>query len=75
LRKIEWVFVFLFIASGLYCLAIPAGFSVFSFPLPNWFLQIQPYARPLVWLLIGIGIFISVFSIVKRRKEEKKHRR
>jgi putative Mn2+ efflux pump MntP len=74
LRKVEWVFVILFIASGLYCLAIPAGFPMFSLPLPNWFSHFQPYLRPIVWVLIGIGIFMIVSSIVKRRKEEKKNK-
>jgi hypothetical protein len=63
LRRIEWVFVFLFIASGLYCLAIPAGMPTFSVPLPDWFYRFQPYFRPFVWGLIVIGVTVSLWSI------------
>jgi uncharacterized protein YybS (DUF2232 family) len=68
LRRIEWLFVFLFIASGLYCLAIPAGIPMFQLPLPEWVQSIRPYLRPFVWILIVVGILTSLWSIWITRK-------
>jgi hypothetical protein len=63
LRRVEWLFIFLFIFSGLYCLAIVAGVNTFQLPLPHWFQVIGSYISPYKWVLIIIGILVSLWSI------------
>lgn len=70
LRKIEWLFVVLFIASGLYCLAIVAGLITFQLPLPDWFQEVGSYLSPFKWWLIILGILISVASIWMNRNKK-----
>jgi hypothetical protein len=57
------LFIFLFIFSGLYCLSIVAGLITLELPLPHWFKVIGSYIRPYKWVLIIIGILISLWSI------------
>jgi hypothetical protein len=68
-RTTEWIFVFLFIASGLYCLAIVAGFITFQLPLPDWLQTFGSYIRPYQWLLIVVGILLSVWFVLDQKKK------
>lgn len=68
MRKIEWLFVLLFIVSGLYCLGIVAGLISFQLPLPYWFQVTGSFLSPYKWVLIFIGLFISSLSFWTNRK-------
>jgi hypothetical protein len=68
LRRMEWLFVSVFISGGLYCFAIVAGFiAPFYIPLPHVVQVIQPYLRQFEWVIIIVGILISVWLILNRR--------
>jgi hypothetical protein len=70
LRNTEWLFVFFFIASGLYCLAYVAGVVTFQLPLPEWLQSIGSYLSPYKWVFIMIGILVSVGMIWDKRRRK-----
>jgi hypothetical protein len=70
LRNMEWLFVFFFIASGLYCLAVVAGLVTFQLPLPGWFQAIGFYLSPYKWVFIVVGILVSLGLVLDNRKRK-----
>ena len=70
MRKIEWIFVILFIFSGLYCLSIPMGMPMVSIPLPKWMSGIVPYAHPIALVLAVIGTGLSLWGIFGKTKDK-----
>jgi hypothetical protein len=69
MRRMEWLFVFFFIASGLYCLAVVAGLVTFRLPLPDWFQTIGSYLSPYKWVFIVLGIALSLWTIWGNRNK------
>jgi hypothetical protein len=70
MRRMEWLFVFLFIASGLYCLGVVAGLVTYRLPLPDWFQAIGSYLGPYKWVIIVLGIVVSLWSLLGNRHKE-----